>query len=363
MASNLAELVAHAHKVLRPGSLFDLKREFLSNSPISPPHGDTSKWVLKAKSGIPVEGTSYEFLTLAEQERDVPLGKMKAPNDTFRSAFIKFRPVASNTEGQIGALTFDVKYADELQDAGSRVGWLACWFLPWKSGNLLKMRLPPHNVALAAPAGGGLAPENADIFFTAAINGCSVFVYGADNSPMIVHAGIGTDFDKALDTSVRTALGGEGAAIWRNLLNGANVAQNGVVTANPVKVRANFAEVNRYDYVSQLKDGVLHRTTPDSEAIETYFARHRTDSLQATRVSPWGSVCGIRTNGGNWTFILQRNLSVTYLRATKSKGTLFSKSKIVYGTSTQTSINIGHKIFYPQPGSVHMHDMASLNVF
>ena len=207
------------------------------------------------------------------------------------------------------------------------------------------------------------SPENPDLFFTAAINGCSVFVYGADDNPTVVHAGIGMSFGEALDTPVITALGGEGAAIWRNLLNGATVSPGGIVTANPVKARQNFSEINRYDYVSQQVGTKIVQTTADSEAIETYLATHRKDTLQTSVVSPWGCVCGLRSNGGRWTFILQRNLSVTYQRVFKSKGSLLSKSKITYGPSSQTTINIGHKIFYPQPGSVHMHDMASLSVF
>ena len=364
MPGNLDELAKYAHTVLRPGAIFDIKRDFLISTPISPPHGDTSKWNLKAKSGIPLEGTGLSSMTnVAMKERDVPLGKMTAPNDTFRSAFIKFRAVATNTDGQIGSITFDVKYADELKDPASRTGWLPCWFLPWKSGHLLKMRIPTHTTAIAAPTGGGLPPENADLFFTAAINGCSVFVYGAEDNPTVVHAGIGMSFGEALDKPVMDALGGEGAAIWRNLLNGATVSPTGVVTANPVKPRQNFSEINRYDYVSQQRDGKIVLTTPDSEAIEQYFAKHRKDTLQASVVSPWGCVCGVRSNGGAWTFILQRNLSVTYQRVFKSKGSLLSKSKITYGPKSQTSINIGHKIFYPKPGSVHMHDMETLSVF
>jgi hypothetical protein len=362
MPGNLDELVKQAHRALRPGSMFDIKRDFLTTTPISPPHGDTAKWTLQAKSNIPLEGGSVHGMDKAVKEALVPLGKMKAASDTFRSGFIKFRPVATNTDGQIGSLTFDVKYAKELKDAAARTGWLACWFLPWKSGHLLKMRLPDHGVALAAPTGGGLPPVNADIFFTAAINGCSVFVYGADNSPSVVHAGIGMNFADALSPTVMTALGGEGAAIWRNLLNGANVAGDGTVTTNPVKARANFAEVNRFDSVSQQKGTKIEQTTADSEGIEAYFARYRKDTLQGAIVNPWGCVCGIRSAGGSWTFILQRNVSVTYQRVMKSKGSFFSRSKITYGPTSQTSINIGYKIFYPLPGAVHMRDVASLTV-
>jgi len=152
MPANLSSLADHAHVVLRPASIFDLKREFLCETPISPPHGDTSQWTLKAKSGIPLEGSGLASTTdVAAKKRLLPLGKMTAASDTFRSVFIKFRPVATNTDGQIGSLTFDIKYADELLTAASRVGWLACWFLPGKSGHLLKMRIADHAVALVRP--------------------------------------------------------------------------------------------------------------------------------------------------------------------------------------------------------------------
>ena len=109
-------------------------RDFLCTTPISPPHGDTEKWALKAKSGIPLEGSTFDGMDKAKAESLAPLGKMTAPSDDLRSAFIKFRPVKSATDRQEGALTFDIKYANELKDEASRRDWLACCFLPWKSG-------------------------------------------------------------------------------------------------------------------------------------------------------------------------------------------------------------------------------------
>jgi len=113
MPGSLSDLAAHAQKVLRPGSIVDLKRDFLCTTPISPPHGDTEKWALKAKSGIPLEGSTFDGMDKAKAESLAPLGKMTAPSDDLRSAFIKFRPVKSATDGQEGALTFDIKYANE----------------------------------------------------------------------------------------------------------------------------------------------------------------------------------------------------------------------------------------------------------
>ena len=134
MPGSLSDLAAHAQKVLRPGSIVDLKRDFLCTTPISPPHGDTEKWALKAKSGIPLEGSTFDGMDKAKAESLAPFGKMTAPSDDLRSAFIKFRPVKSATDRQEGALTFDIKYANELKDEASRRDWLACCFLPWKSG-------------------------------------------------------------------------------------------------------------------------------------------------------------------------------------------------------------------------------------
>jgi hypothetical protein len=46
----------------------------------------------------------------------------------------------------------------------------------------------------------------------------------------------------------------------------------------------------------------------------------------------------------------------------RTKGGLLTKSKINYGPATTTSVNVGHKIFFPQPGEVHFRELASLSV-
>jgi len=108
------------------GALVQLLRE----TPISPPHGQAGGLTIKK---------SVEALA-GGKVKDA-FGKVKLSGPLAMIAFIKFRPVTSNTDGQEGALTFDIKYAVELKTTASRNGWVPCWFLPWKSGLLVKLTI------------------------------------------------------------------------------------------------------------------------------------------------------------------------------------------------------------------------------
>src|SRR5687768_14128981 len=82
---------------------------------------------------------------------------------TDRQKTMKLIP---NPRAELGSFT--------LQPGASS---LAVQWLPWLSHSIVGLTL-------------GASP---DIFVTAAINGCSVFVTGAPNAPTVYHAGIGTD--------------------------------------------------------------------------------------------------------------------------------------------------------------------------
>ena len=70
------------------------------------------------------------------------------------------------------------------------------YYLPWCPGKVLDLTIPAKNALVASP----------DIFFTAAINGCSVFIQGTPANPTIYHAG-GNPVQAGRDT----------AKVWRQL--------------------------------------------------------------------------------------------------------------------------------------------------
>lgn len=296
------------------GALLDLLRE----TPISPPHGQASGLTVK-KAVTALGGSSANAF-----------GKAKMAGPLTMIAFIKFRPVTSNTDGQEGALTFDVKYATELKTAATRNGWVPCWFLPWKSELLVKLTIAAD--AGAIPSGDPTIDPlpNPRLFFTAAINGCSVFVYGAASAPSVVHAGFETN--SANKEMVRDYLGGNSATMWRALLKGVTASEDGLTLVPLNKAKPNLGEVNRYDYIKTLNDdGSEVFGTPLAAQLKTFLDTHKTDKLQAKTVEAFGSVFGLRV-GNAWRMTLQRNASIQYRMITQTGGFLgLGKKTVIRG--------------------------------
>ena len=258
-------------------------------------------------------------------EVNVPVGMMKLEMDSVGSKDIRHQ-LAS-------ALTFKVDLAsqDEMRDemaktsvaleefnrtspaAVDSISWahkdkIPIYFLPWQSHQLVSITIPEYteeNVVSygrdpkTVLHGAGLVenrkprdleidPLSPHIFFTAAINGCSVFVTGSPRSPTITHAGISQD---------STPYGTEAELFWRDLLTAHNAAQN--VGAGRV------AEVNRKDYITGHGG-----TTWLATRYKTYLDRLPSNAgLKVELVRPWGAVFGIRY-GRMWSFYLQENALV-----------------------------------------------------
>ena len=59
-------------------------------------------------------------------------------------------------------------------------GWVPVYWLPWNTaGAAIRLTIPARSAANPGP----------DVFFTAAINGCSVFFQGTPQNPTIYHCG------------------------------------------------------------------------------------------------------------------------------------------------------------------------------
>jgi hypothetical protein len=377
---NLTEAANHANTILA-GTDFWAKEEFLHKTPISPPHGQTSTARFKAPD--------VKFDIKAGQTKaDFPFVKAKLDAPVDKIGFLKFRPVDNNTEGQLGALTFDVKFATELKSAASRAGYVPCWFLPWKSAHMVTFRINRHNDTGAAMTnpGTGIDPlPNPDLFFTAAINGCSVFAYGDDANPTLYHCGINGKLDEILEDDQFAALGGDSAKIWQTLIEGVKYNDDGQLVLKSAashksgtlkRDQMNFAQVNRYDYVSRQKSGGgVEMVTDESMKFEQFLSAHRKDTLTNVMVNPWGCVFGLRTSSGSWRFTLQRNALVRYRRVFFRKR-LFKKSERIVrgappapGSTNQseidfvTSINLGYTLFFPGEQSVHYRACETISVY
>jgi hypothetical protein len=184
---------------------------------------------------------------------------------------------------------------------GGLADWVPIYFLPWDSKKIYSMNLPRKG-----------SDADPHIFFTAAINGCSVFVRGDPKSPTVYHAGINTDMHGNLAYAA--------PKFWKDFLK--FVAAKEGIDVDTGKV----GEVNTTDYMNQfLATKTADKTTLRVELYKDWLESSHKDKLRVETVSPWGCVFGIRT-GDAWKFYLQENAAVSYVELKKVK------KKVVTGT-------------------------------
>lgn len=191
------------------------------------------------------------------------------------------------------------------------------YFLPWDDrGFIVKLRIPK------AVRGDGTP----DIFFTAAINGCSVFMQGAADAPTIYHAGGPTGIK---DPS-------EAARMWRTVLN------KHVMDSRTAMARGRVGgEVNKTNYIkSNASMGGQSTVTADNYERELHSLLDKKGSFRIETIYPWGCVFGIRING-DWAFYLQENATVSchYVRKKDVRTVMYARpiqiSKVFPGGSSR----------------------------
>jgi len=180
------------------------------------------------------------------------------------------------------------------------------WFLPWNSH---------HLIDLSIPASQGMEdddPDDPKLFFTAAINGCSVFVRGDPRSPTVYHAGI---------SQGQTPYGNNPSDFWRDLLSAS-------LASSPVQTGKTW-EINNKDYINQT--GVSGGAqTRNATVYENWLKSLPKGEFTISHVIPWGCVFGIRY-GSLWSFYLQENATVHRYKIVASYET-------VQGVTTKTSM-------------------------
>ncbi|HVU48367.1 MAG TPA: hypothetical protein VHD85_19715 [Terracidiphilus sp.] len=153
-------------------------------------------------------------------------------------------------------------------------------YLPWYDNKIISLTIPPmpHN-------GGGTR-----YFFTAAINGCSVFIKGTPQNPTIFHAG-GKTVKPGSDPK-------HGAEFWRKMMKTRTETSTGKI----------MGEVNKTMYVTDRKNKMLG--TANSRIFEAWL-KQNPNGFRIEDVDPHGCVFG-RREGGLWTFYLQENVTIIY---------------------------------------------------
>lgn len=212
----------------------------------------------------------------------------------YKIAAARLRPFP-----RYGAGTFELEvYAAETLTGAQKDKCFPIWFLPWKSGRIVSMQIPAADQVppkFASPS----------IFFTAAINGCSVFVRGPSKSPTVYHAGITGPLP-----------GGDAVHHWRELF------------LRDAPKHATFSEVNKLQYadvkISDYNPKVDPKAnrrvgTPDSQAYAEFLRAAHQKEFRIEELVPWGMVFGLRDPQGDWTFYLQENAKVIFYTIRKQK--------------------------------------------
>jgi hypothetical protein len=186
-------------------------------------------------------------------------------------------------------LTFNVSAKQESPD------WVPVWFLPWTNMGVVSMQIENVGRNYYDPDD----PQNPGIFFTAAINGCSVFARGNPKEPTVYHAGIDNKFSKDLDVM----------KFWRD-----RAAEMATLEGSSGKGFAT-GEVNKSHYINDPSLGMFK--TKDSIAFENWLTdENKNPSLTIQSVNASGCVFGIRY-GATWAFYLQESAQVQVLKFVK----------------------------------------------
>jgi hypothetical protein len=115
--------------------------------------------------------------------------------------------------------------------------------------------------------------------------------------------------------------------------------------------------------------GYQRGVTDESNNFEHHLQKKRKNCVAEVMVLPFGCVFGMRNDSGAWSFTLQRNASVSYLRVFKEGSGLFGK-KVKKGPDNNnptlkfyTAVNLGFTDFFPQPGSTHYHALRTIQIY
>lgn len=204
-------------------------------------------------------------------------------------------------------MTAHLPEGDQGRSIFQRAGYVPAYFLPWdKNGGIVEMTIPDLNPTRPTT-------EYPNLFFTAALSGCSIFVKGTARKPTVQHCGIETALDD-------TFSGMTAESYWRFLSDYIEMSTT---------MRYNFdiaGEANKSQYISGHVLPSGEKTTENAVRFEKMLKRFYTANpnkkIEIQLVFPWGCVFGLRDGAGNWSFYLQENASVCFLKKDASGATI-----------------------------------------
>jgi len=227
--------------------------------------------------------------------------------------FADFRQTTMRTDQKVCSIQLLLKLSHELSGVdcgaggslrvsatvgGDDPGGVPAYFLPWdERGGTVQMTIP---------AGSGTDyAKHPQLFFTAALSGCSVIVKGSASNPTIVHAGSG-----------QLPLPYDANKFWKDFVEHLDSHPDPAI--RHARSSAGFlSQATKSQYVAgkEVDSGKAYpktvKTTDRAIEFKRKLSEHYGDLVEVVEVIPWGAVFGIR-RGSDWTFYLQENANVEY---------------------------------------------------
>jgi len=252
---------------------------FMRQHPVSPANGDVSKGISTVEWALNpddltmdedrgrYEGATYYGKTAFGQRLDlsgtIKYMVLKSAGSIYKGNTLQGRP------GEVLPVLADTP--QQHSEASIPIYWL-----PWSSLKITETTLPPVPSNLVDPP----EDEYPRFFFTAGVNGCSVFARGDATSPTIFHGGLA---DKLTRNS---------KDFWRDQMR---MAKTGFEVA---KIKG---EVHKGEYM--LTDEREKRAARD---FVKWMETEQTGAFTVELLIGFGCIFGVRF-GRHWTLYLQEN--------------------------------------------------------
>lgn len=300
-------------QTLRTGT-YQEKLDCLRETPFSPPDD---------LSSLPMIGGVQAGLRQWNDPASANFGKSKMTEVGEMVSYLRLCPSVKTME-KYGSVTFQSTFANRRTAQELANGFdIPAWFLPWRqAGALVKLKISDVNNNAGQLVINHQNVANPDLFFTAALSGCSVIVIGNPSNPSVYHGGTGNPIGAALQGSEKTE------AFWLRKLGRTGTAQKPL------------GSIGKTDYISELirggrsDDDRLDKQTTLSNTIKTKL--EDSGGIDELSLHPWGYVFGLRKADGTWTFELVNCVSLTYYKWRLKKRT-FGRDKWVKETEKRVS--------------------------
>jgi hypothetical protein len=257
--------------------------EFLTYRALRP----QANWNLVGAGAI---GNPFDKNPQGSMQNPAPIDAVLTARSDARIGYTKLTAVAGEKN------IYDAAIRSRVQVGNDIANYVPVWYLPWASNHLTKITIPPK----VADRGNVAAASTPDIFLTAALCGCSVMVHGNPAGPTITHGG--TSDDRS-NSSNPNAFAGTSKQHWKGIFQADlnSRGKNGAISGIHVE-----------DY-SAHNGG----STPEATAVSTFLANNSLQRMRVDSVSPSGCVFGIRDNQNQWSFYLQKIVTIRFTHMRK----------------------------------------------